>query len=175
MAKIDKKEDVLKKLGINPETAASIKSSIWQPWGDDEAHQDDPQGFTGVYRGYKMASKAIADKSGKDKINIFDLFAFDECDPAPKDGKTWLVASSFMLEDVKRAKPGTKITIVYCGSEKNQHGGKTPKIEAFFESEKYMNAQLLTTPLPPSNAEKVAAFMRLGGVGTGLGDETEPF
>jgi len=153
MAKLTARDEVLKKLGIDPTKKATIAFAMWQPWVSDEEHGNDPQGFVGIYGGYKIAQSKMQGNGGS---SVFDLFAFDRCEPAPSDGSTgYAVSSSFMLEELKRVEPGTKIAIVFNGSEKNNHGGMTHIVEWFFADPADRTRRVKSQALPPSNAEKM--------------------
>lgn len=151
-------DDVLKALGIDTTNKATVKYSMWQPWNrDDKVHADDPQGFKGMYTGYKVAEK----EQGDGETNAFDIFMFDKCDPKPADGSTgWAVSSGFMLEELKKVQAGTLIAIVYEASEKNRHGGQTRKIQWFFCNPIDREKRVSSIPLPPSNAASMAMESR---------------
>lgn len=151
MAKIQGRDEILKKLGLDPTKKATISFAMWQPWMQDDEHAEDPQGFTGEFVGFKIAQKQLGDK-----MNVFDLFGFDKCEPAPKSGATgFVVASSYMLEELKRVQPGTRIAVVYSGSERNVHGGQTHMVEWFFAIPADRERKVLPSPIHASNADKI--------------------
>jgi hypothetical protein len=168
---LKKANDILKGLGVDPDSKATISYAMWQPWQTgDKDHENDPQGFVGNFTGYKVASKKVAsEKEGGGRP--FDLFAFDACEPKPVDGSAgFVVSSSFMLEELKRVLPGTRIAIVWTGSERNAHGGSTHNLEWYFANPKDKAERVADRVLPPSNADKI----RLLPAGSSVDDDT-PF
>jgi hypothetical protein len=158
MESIKSVDDVLKDLGLDPSQKATVAFKMWQPWNRDDAeHAKDPQGFVGVYGGYKIAEKQQMGDRGS-KSNVFDVFSFADCNPGPDSGESgWAVSSGFMLEELKKVNPGTMIAIVYEGSEKNAHGGSTRNIAWYFANPADKKTQVASIALPPSNAASLAA------------------
>lgn len=155
MEKIQDTDAILKQLGLDPKEKATIAFCMWKPWDSmtDKDHAKDPQGFVGVYGGYKVAETS---KSGK--ASVFDVFTFANCNPNPTGGESgWAVSSGFMLEELKKVIPGTMIAIVYEGSEKNTHGGNTHNIAWYFANPAEKKTQVSSVALPPSNAAALAA------------------
>jgi hypothetical protein len=145
MAKLVAADEIFKKLGVKER--ASINFAQWQPWADDEEHANDPQGFVGIFKGYK-----IAEKEQGGKVNEFDIMLFDSCEPVPPKGASgFAVSSGFMLDNLKYVIPGARIAIVYTGSEKNNHGGQTRNLEWSFMDPSDRKTKVATEALPASN------------------------
>ena len=148
--KLKSVDELFKDLGVKER--ANIEFSMWQPWEDDEA----PQAFKGIYRGYKIAEKALGER-----INQFDIFLFDEVSPAPVDGASgYAVGSSFMLDNLKFVKPGTVVAIGYTGSEGNNHGGKTHNLAWSFLNKEDRKSRVSQDILPAHNAEQYELSQR---------------
>lgn len=145
MGKIVAADEIFKKLGVKER--ASIEFAQWQPWADDEEHANDPQGFVGILKGYKIVEK---EQSGK--VNEFDMFLFDSCEPTPPKGASgFAVSSGFMLDNLKYVEPGTRIAVVYTGSEKNNHGGQTRNLAWSFLDPNDRKTKVASQALPASN------------------------
>lgn len=144
MAKMKAVDEVLKELGVKERS--SIDFAMWKPWDDDTA----PQGFIGTYKGYKLAEK----EQGGD-VNQFDILFFDDCTPpAPKGASGFAISSGFMLDNVKYVIPGTKLAVVYEGSEKNVHGGQTRNIIWSFMNPTDKKAAVSQNQLPAMNHDQ---------------------
>jgi len=162
MEKIQSVDDVLKGLGINPETKATIAYKPWKPWDGmmraDSPHAKDPQGFKGIYGGYKIAETTTPDG----RPSTFDMFFFDGLDGSkPETGETgWAVSSSFQLEELKKVKPGTHIIIVFKGQIKNKNQGNTNDIHWYFANPDDVKIRVSPAALPPSNAAQLAVEAR---------------
>jgi hypothetical protein len=162
MEKIKGVDDVLKDLGINPETKATIAYKAWKPWDGmmraDSPHVNDPQGFKGIYGGYKIAETTTPDG----RPSTFDMFFFDALEGSkPITGETgWAVSSSFQLEELKKVKPGTPIIIVFKGQTKNKNQGNTNDINWYFANPDDVKIRVAAAALPPSNAAQLAVEAR---------------
>lgn len=161
MEKMKSIDELMKEMGLDPKQKTTIAYKMWQPWNRDDAeHAKDPQGFVGVYGGYKVAEKAQMD-GGNKKSNVFDVFSFSDCKPGPDTGESgWAVSSGFMLEELKKVEPGVAIFVGYEGSEKNNHGGQTRNIVWYFVNPTDKQTRVSAAALPPSNAAAMAAEAR---------------
>jgi hypothetical protein len=157
MAKLQAVDEIFKSLGIKE--VSNIEFVQWQPWAEDSEHENDPQGFIGTYKGYK-----IAEKEQGGKVNEFDIMLFDECKPGPKGASGFAVSSGFMLDNLKYVEPGTRIAIAYAGSEKNQHGGQTRILKWSFETPSDRKNKVSSQALPASN-ETQYRMLAANGVG----------
>lgn len=145
-------DEVLRGLGVNPEEKTTVKFEMWQPWADTKETENQPQGFKGVYAGYKPAQKMI-----DGEISHFEVFNFDMCTPAPDSGAAgYCVSSSYQLEELKRVQPGTQICIVFSRKEKNAtYGSAVPIVEWYFANKKDRETRVAATPLPPSGRGQI--------------------